>query len=417
MKDPANSQLAVFFKAAFSGLRGLLAVWTCTVAAGAAVGVVPDGKALPAGAPNVERNGNQPQRWGKLEISRLYLQAPASLLEFAETPDQRTVWNFPGNDWAAVRSWLEKTGLSVQQLEEISAPNRRVVSASGLALTPSVDFLVGLSASARQAIHAELGRHEVNPDHRKPLLIFGDFEEWSASSGLSAAQRALVRSLLWRKGNLSAFSDVSALVERAASTHEITEARRFMTRRHSYLVRVSAPEPATRGAFTAYWGANGRNRDVLPLLDALTGGAGRDSVDLALLLPPMARERLYAFPALKDAVAGRLPDCHWTSLNFFSVKPEPYYLDSRVSFLELMQGYAEVQIPEELGDLVCYVSAEGAVLHSCVHLADDLVFTKNGQSLFSPWLILRRSEVEDIYRAAGATSVRFLRRKEAGGGS
>ena len=354
-------------------------------------------------------------RWGNLVINRLHLQAPNSMLEFAETPDQRTVWNFPGSDWAAVRSILEKAALSARQMEEISLPARRVVSRTGLALMPSLEFLLSLSPASRQVIHEELGRHDANPDHRKPLLIFGDFEEWVKGSGLSGMQRDLVRSLLWRKGNLSAFSDLSALVERAASSQEVVEARRFMTRRHSYLVRVSAPTPASRTQFVAYWSAGGRNPDALPLLDALSGVASRDSVDLALLLPPLARERLYSFPALKDAVAGRLPDCHWTSLNFFGMKPEPYYLDSRVSFLELMQGYTEVRNPSELGDLVCFVSAEGAVLHTCVHVADDLVFTKNGQSLFSPWLIMRRGEVEDIYRPAGATSVRILRLKEAGG--
>ena len=390
-----------------------LLVWA--VVAKAAVGGTAQGNAALTQAIPSDQAVLGTSRWGKLEISRLHLQAPNSLLEFAETPDQRTVWNFPGSDWAAVRSFLEKAALSPRQLEEISLPARRVVSRTGLALMPSPEFLLSLSPGSRQVIHEELGRHDANPDHRKPLLIFGDFEELTKGSGLSGEQRGLVRSLLWRKGNLAAFSDISALVERAASSQEVVEARRFMTRRHSYLVWVSAPAPGARMQFVAYWSASGRNPDALPLLDALSGGAGRDSVDLALLLPPLARERLYTFPALKDAVAGRLPDCHWTSLNFFGMKPEPYYLDSRVSFLELMQGYTEVQKPSELGDLVCYVSAEGSVLHSCVQLADDLVFTKNGQSLFSPWLIMRRGEVEDIYRANGATSVRFLRRKEAGG--
>ena len=411
MKVPARSPLA-----ALSGCAGRLsAAPGVALLFGGLLAGLPWNRGLAANAWAADKTmaAQAAQPWGRLEISRVFLQAPRSLLEFTEAPDQRTIWSFPGMDWPRVKGFLVNVGLTAEQVEQICAPGLRNVSGSGVALTPSVEFLVGLSPASRQLIYDELGRHEANPDHRRPLLIFGDFEEWAAGSGLSADHRRLVERLLWKKGDLAAFSDLSALLERAASLHEMTEARRFMTRRHSYLVRVTSPEPALQGAFVDYWAGKGRNPEVIPLLDAVAGAGGRKVVDLPLLLPSLARERLYSFPTLKDAVAGRLPDCHWSSLNFFAVRPEPYYLDSRVSFLELTQGYLALEEPSELGDLICFIDGGGSVLHSCVHLAEDLVFTKNGQSLFAPWVIMRRREVEDIYRPNGAVAVRFLRRKDS----
>ena len=128
-------------------------------------------------------------------------------------------------------------------------------------------------------------------------------------------------------------------------------------------------------------------------------------------LPPLARARLYTYPSISDAVAGRLPDCHWASLNFFSEDPTPYYLDSKCTNVLLLQDSVPIEAPSALGDVVCFVDAAGNIIHSCVFVAHDVVFTKNGASLAAPWILQRLRETRAIYGARGGTTIRYLRPK------
>ena len=39
----------------------------------------------------------------------------------------------------------------------------------------------------------------------------------------------------------------------------------------------------------------------------------------------------------------------------------------------------------------------GDAFHSCVYIADDIVFTKNGRNVLSPWIFMKLDEVKKIY--------------------
>lgn len=136
--------------------------------------------------------------------------------------------------------------------------------------------------------------------------------------------------------------------------------------------------------------------------------------DILPLLPSLAREKLYTYASLSDAVGGRFPDCNWTSLNFFSDDPQPYYLDSKSSFLELTQNYERIDRPSILGDLACFRGREGEIIHTCAYVAANVVFTKNGQTLLSPWVLMRFEDVVSIYDSGKNGSIQWYRRKAGG---
>jgi len=46
-----------------------------------------------------------------------------------------------------------------------------------------------------------------------------------------------------------------------------------------------------------------------------------------------------------------------------------------------------------------------------VLVADDIVFTKNGVQVFSPWVLLRFSAVAAIYNHDGVNQLAFFRSK------
>jgi hypothetical protein len=329
-------------------------------------------------------------------------------------PDQRPVWRFPGRDPRAVLESLAAAGVGPAALGALGAPGSVVVEEDKVSLLPGVDLLVGLSPGVRSAVYALLAGNGLNPHHERPQIVHGDVDEWLRGCALSARQLALFRSLLWRRDTAVLFSDVSALMAAAASAVEIEEARRVLTRVRTLRVTVIRPGPEDEGRFLDYWSAGGRNRTSAPLLNSTFEEAPGKGIDLSLLLPPLARERLYTFPSLQDAVAGRLPDCNWTSLNFFALRPRAYYLDGRTSYLALTEEYEEVPRADRFRDLIAFVSTDGLVLHTCVHVADDIVFTKNGQLLFAPWLLQRRADVAAIYGREGRT-LKFFRLKPGHG--
>jgi hypothetical protein len=59
-----------------------------------------------------------------------------------------------------------------------------------------------------------------------------------------------------------------------------------------------------------------------------------------------------------------------------------------------------------------FVEAQtGGALHSCVYLADDLVFTKNGDNLLTPWILVRISDLKQVYFSDRDGTVQAYRRK------
>ena len=334
---------------------------------------------------------------GRLEVSAFYLEATDDLLRLVNMPDQQPVWRFPGNDPEVALGALISAGLDAEAAAALASSGAISLDGGKVSILPGIDLLVSLSSVVRQSIYSLLAANGLNPHYAKPQLILGDFEEWMRGSSLSARQRELLRALLWRQRGVLAFSDVSALMAVAGTAAELEEARRVMTRVRTLHVRVVPPSGEGVAGFLEYWTAGGLNRASGPLINAVLEESSGAGIDLALLLPPLARERLYTYPSLQDGVGGRLPDCHWTSLNFFSVRPQPYYLDARTSYLSLTQSYLEIPKAERFGDVLAFVSSDGLVLHTCVHVAEDIVFSKNGQLLLAPWLLQRLPDVAAVY--------------------
>lgn len=57
-------------------------------------------------------------------------------------------------------------------------------------------------------------------------------------------------------------------------------------------------------------------------------------------------------------------------------------------------------VPDEpvFGDVIVFSDPETLVpFHACVYLADRLIFTKNGQSLLRPWVLMRLDDLAVSY--------------------
>ena len=153
------------------------------------------------------------------------------------------------------------------------------------------------------------------------------------------------------------------------------------------------------------WGRGGRRTDIRPLLESIAAAESDGSIDIVHLLPAFARERLYRYPLLTALDLNRpaLANCLWTALNFFNLVPDDRYLDVQAAIDRLQRDYYLVENGLELGDVTVLLDERGVIYHAVVHLADNLVFTKNGTSPMAPWVILPLDTVVDYYRLRSET--------------
>ena len=70
-----------------------------------------------------------------------------------------------------------------------------------------------------------------------------------------------------------------------------------------------------------------------------------------------------------------------------------------------------MQAPYQYGDILEFLTAEGNAVHACVYIADDIVFTKNGEGMIKPWVLMWLSSVQKLYLRAPGMQVQGYRLK------
>jgi hypothetical protein len=179
------------------------------------------------------------------------------------------------------------------------------------------------------------------------------------------------------------------------------------------IVRLRVTADDNLSELVEYWGKGRRSKDVRPILESLAKVPGGGTIDVAHLLPAFARTRLYTYatPTLTES-DGRLQNCHWTALNFFSHEPDDRFTDVDFSIEEIRKNYHPVYNNPQLGDLVVFGDQADPMFHVAVHVADDILFTKNGNSFSLPWMYMRLEQLKDFYARPLPVEVKYFRHKD-----
>lgn len=347
--------------------------------------------------------------FGEIKVKAIYLEAPAHLLALMNRPNSRPRWAFAGGTEASIRALFVQAGLPEAMLARMMEPARRVEQDGALVVFPEIDDLLALSPEQRAVIYPELAKSPLNEFHRDPVFITGEsVDDWLRQSQLGERQKAAFRRMVWKRGKATVFSDLRTLMNLAETTGEVEQVFRTISRTRALVVELSLPEKADRRALVDYWSGGFPDADTLPFLK---GALDRDSVvsiDISRLLPPGARRWLYTYPTLDQAAGGRFPDCHWSSLNFFNNNPVGYYLDTRLAAGALLEQYQPVEGARRFGDVLVFIKGN-EVTHSCVYVADDIVYTKNGENILAPWVLQTLADVSAIYQPTSEYQVRAYR--------
>ena len=359
---------------------------------------------------------SSPGPWGSIVGDYIFLEAPASLIENFALPSTQTRWTFPLDFKARLEAFFQEAGLTPEQIAPLMLPAAQVVEGNEVHVLPSRPLVEQMTAASRAHIYGELSKYSINEYCADPVLIVGtSVQEWYRTSKLRKELIDLIERLSYKRGETTVFSDIPVLLNYAQSDSEARLIFKACTRTRSLMIRLQINPDSNIPELISYWsfGVGIRRKDIEPLMRSIADSEALHDLGLTHILPALPRKLLYTYPGLDMAKDGLLPDCHWTSLNFYNYEPHQYLLDSRLATSQVLESFVPVEAPYQFGDILFFLDTKtGDAFHSCVYLADTLVFTKNGRNLLSPWIIMQLEDLKKVYLFRGNGRVQGFRRKD-----
>lgn len=338
----------------------------------------------------------RPGPWGELRYVPLSIAAPEELLPLRAVQEEGTRWFFRNYSRADLSMIMEISGVPEELREELTGAESTCDVPGGVEMRPSREALLALPAEGRLQLYDHARRF---PENRSQIFstTAAGLEEQLRSAGIAVETIELMERLSCHRGGLVMFSGISCILESLPDEGERIRFVRALTRQKTLLLSLHVTPQTDINALASYWGHGVWAQDVRAFLESVAEIPGGAWVEIDKLLPPMAASRLYSFPMPSDVAADEHHDCHWTSLNFFNDPSELLHLDLADIVSRLRTEYEPATGDPRFGDIVLFTRADGSGLHSAVVLADDIVFTKNGDTPIHPWMLSTIGELSRHY--------------------
>jgi hypothetical protein len=350
--------------------------------------------------------------WGQFQYSRIAIAMPDEYAAY-EPVREPIRWWFDGFSRERVESLFRDAGLTPEQLVSLGQGGWDI-SSKGVVVNPPRQLVADLSPVSRGRIYEVLSGNPLNDAQHSPEVLYPEYlEEHLESSGLGAETLGMFRKLLYPRGSGVLFSDPQVIVPTLQNGQDRQRFQQLVHRRMTFLVQLVIDETSDIDAMVAYWDFPGRPKGLRTLFESLARVPGGGELDIAHLLPPFARRRLYTFPDPSTDPSSLTHDCVWTSLNFFNDQPDDRLEDPEYKSKVIEQEYRRVDSPR-FGDLALLLNPSTELsVHAAVYLADNLVFTKNGFSAMQPWVLMTLSDVVTFYSITSPDRLKlqYYRRK------
>lgn len=352
----------------------------------------------------------------RLQRTPIFLEVSDNLLESIPIPSPRTRWSYPEDQADSAKSLFLRAGLKPAEVESLTSPTATIRADGWIHFFPDHKLVEEMSRESRATLYGELGHYPINEFQESPVLILTDtVEEWYRSSHLRPEYVAEISRMAYRRGDLWAFSDVPLLISKCQGERDLKTLYKTLTRTRAYLITITIGSQTDASAIKAYWrptGSSFRRKDIEPLIESIKETGREVQLDLAHIMPPLARKLIYTYPGPENISGGILPDCHWTSLNYFNYEPQGYLLDSSLATSKVLEDYEKVTEPWRYGDILFFIDdVSGDAHHSCIFLKEDLVFSKNGRNQMTPWIITTVKDISQIYLSSGERHIETYRRR------
>jgi hypothetical protein len=351
--------------------------------------------------------------WGEIEFHYIYLEASEQLVEHFALPSTQPRWSFPDTTPEQLAALFEAARIPADWIEAWLSPQHLLKQPGMLHVLLPLAHLEGLMPEQRAYLYAELAKHAANEFHRDPVFITsGNVADFFRHTDIAMEHARWFERMCYRRGNVLCFSDIPALIGRAGSASEARRLFKLCSRTRAIIGRLRVNAETDCAALVDYWTAPERRKDMMPLLQSLVELRDVGSLDLMHLLPPLARKLVNSYPPLELGMHGRMPDCHWSSLNFFNYEAQECYLNTRLAASHLLESYETVEAPYRYGDKLFFIDGpNGGSYHSCVYIADDIVFAKNGDNAANPWILTRLEDQKQVYLSGISGRIQAYRRR------
>lgn len=352
--------------------------------------------------------------WGDLESLEIPLAESENLFPDRDLRLQPPHWFFQSMSRPELEKLFDSTLLAPAQKSELLNDSKFQAVSNGCIISPPAATVRSLSSSSRQIIYETLAKATNNYAQCFPFrFTFDGFSERFAQSGLAPEKIELLRGLSYTNDGTICFADIDLLPEMLSQT-EFGQAIEAFYRFPAYRLRLRIYPDSDISALIKYWGKGGMEKRVRPVLESFARLKRENgtSVNISVLFSSFARSRLFTFPDSWSEPQAVREDCIWSSMNFFSEQPDMSFLDSNHSREVLLNDFAVIHDQPTYGDLVCLINDKGDLIHMCVYIADDFVFTKNGINQLQPWVLMKMQDMLLFFPSEKKHRSAILRRKE-----
>ncbi|MCX7817904.1 MAG: hypothetical protein N2652_01630 [Kiritimatiellae bacterium] len=374
----------------------------------------PPPRPLPAAPapPQLERRVGP---WGEMESLEIILMPTEELIPAGWSEPRPVEWSFAGFTVERLAEWFRGLPLSATHRAELLDMSRWRATPETVIVPVSDEVVLDLDPAARIAINRVLARDERNASHSSPWSLRTNLWDVACqTAGISAESRRRLERLAYYGGHRLFISDVFAVLNQTTSREEKVRIVRLTSSASAHLLHLRIRPDSDLNALVLYWAGRGRRKDLRPIFEALKALPGGGTLDISHLLPAFARQRVFTYPHPAQSADGVRRDCHWTTLNFFSVTPDDRFGDSSFAQQYIIDHYYPVGEAPQFGDVIFFTRTDGSVVHSAVYLAADYVFTKNGDTVRQPWTIMELRDLRELYSilAPDGLRVQFWRNRD-----
>lgn len=343
------------------------------------------------------------------------LEQPLEYVGFEKTTEKGPFWSFGTLTEQAVHDLLMTTGCSEDQVKRLMQ-SRMMGTGAIFVLQPDPETILSLTPETRSKLYLALSQNRANRFQATPYYIpDGNVDKlFSGHKEFGYKGISIVKKLCYQRNGFTYFSDPEVVLKTLDSDQRRLAFMQVLTGQNAVLAQLMIRSDSDIDKPLNYWSLSMHGvllKDLAPLLLAQSREPHGGSISLLFLLPSLARERLFTSPLPPQDDGQKLPDCHWTALNFFSANPDPRMSDNRYASQVVQENYYEIAKPGIAGDLVLLIDPLGQVVHSAVYLADDLVFTKNGINYAQPWILMHIKDMQGNFSALEPMKVAYFRRK------
>jgi hypothetical protein len=351
--------------------------------------------------------------WGEFTTADIQLEQPEEYLAYELQNVKAPVWVFEKQSPDEARNVLTTCGVPAKQIERALSPTMSSSISGNTVVRPDDELVLSLAPEARTKLYRELAHGDANHYMKFPFIYPGKSYETCFDDGVMPETVApLVKKLLYARGEAMCFSDFEIVMRHLTTETDKLKLLRALSRQSAVLVRLRVRPETDVDKVIGYWNRGADVKSVRPLLESMTRIPDGSTLSLLYLLPQFARQRLYTFPAPSNA-GDPVMDCHWSTMNFFNATPDNHFTVPSYTVSFLKTNCYPIAKPTAYGDIVLFLDENGNAIHSAIYLADDIVFTKNGNNFAQPWMLMRLKDLTARYELDSPSKLLIYRQKNS----